>query len=207
MGILSLTRIAPFGGRLLLSALLLWPTWLLPVMAGETGNWVLRGTVVLDGQSGYAIVEQPGTRSQSWRHTSTDILPGMHLMAVFADHAIVMQNNKRRQIHFGSRLTARAGGDTYHIDPMKIPAMAAAVDIIPQQQNGRIVGYYANGIPANLRSKLGLQPGDLLRRINGIPLDDQLKPARLYEMLHTGQLQVDVIRSGQPIQLVYQVGR
>jgi len=206
---LGTRTIAPCRGRSLWLALLLWLGSGLPAMAGETGDWILRGTIVLNKQSGYAIVEQAGKQTQYWRRTGADILPGMRLTAVFADHAIVIQHGRRQRIAFGARLSTAEKlpvAGSYHIDPLRIPAIAAAVDIIPHQQNGRVDGYYANGIPEVLRAKIGLQPGDLLRRINGVPLDDQTDPARLYEMFQTGQLNVEVIRKGQTVQLVYQLG-
>ena len=60
--------------------------------------------------------------------------------------------------------------------------------------------------PEDLRSEIGLQPGDLLCRINGIPLDDTLDPSRFHDMLQSGRLNVEVVRKGQPVQFVYQVG-
>ena len=198
---------APFGGRSVWLALLLWMAGGLPAVAGEVDEWLLRGTIVLDGRSGYAIVEQPGSRTQYWRRTGTDILPGMRLAAVFDDHAMVVQDGRQKRIDFGSRLATLPVADSYHIDPLRVPEIAAMLDIIPQQQNGRVVGYYANGIPEDLRAEVGLLPGDLVRRINGITLDDKLDTARLYEMLWSGRLNVEVVRGGRPVQLVYQVGR
>jgi len=200
------TTVAPFRGRSLWLVLLLWLSGVLPAIAGEADDWILHGTLVLDGQSGYAIVEQSGSRAQSWQRTGTDILPGMRLAAVFADHIIVMQDGGQKRIDFGSQLAVSPVTGSYHIDPHRLPEIAAMVDIIPQQQNGRVVGYYANGIPEDLRSEIGLQPGDLLRRINGIPLDDTLDTSRFYDMLQSGRLNVEVVRKGQPVQLVYQVG-
>ncbi len=203
------TTVAPFGGRSLW-LLLLWLAGGLPATAGEVNDWILHGTIVLSGQSGYAIVEQSGSRAQSWRRTGTDILPGMRLAAVFADHAIVVQDGGRKRIDFGARLAAAAVvpvAGSYHLDPLRLPEIAAMVDIIPQQQNGQVVGYYANSIPEKLRSVIGLQPGDLVRRINGIPINDKLDPSHLYGMLQSGDLKVEVVRRGQPVQLVYRVDR
>ncbi len=198
---------APCGGRSVWLALLLWLAGGSPSAAGEVDEWILRGTVVLDGRSGYAIVEQPGSRAQYWRRTGTEILPGMRLAAVFDDHAMVVQDSGQKRIDFGGRLATPPVADSYHIDPLRVPEIAAMLDIIPQQQNGRVVGYYANGVPKELRAEVGLQPGDLVRRINGITLDDKLDTARLYEMLWSGRLNVEVVRGGRPVQLVYQVGR
>jgi len=201
------TTIAPFGGRFFYWLVLLWLVGGLSAVAGEVSDWVLRGTLVLDGKSGYAIVEQPGNRGQSWRQTGTEILPGMRLVSVFSDHAIVMYNGGQKRIDFGTRLTALPATARYHINALRFAEIAGMVDIIPQQQDGQVVGYYANGIPETLRSEIGLQPGDLVRRINGIPLDDKFDPSYFYEMLRSGRLNVDVMRAGQPVQLVYQVGK
>ncbi|MFQ5642946.1 MAG: hypothetical protein ACE5FQ_04515 [Thiogranum sp.] len=210
MHIPSCARIAPFGGRSFWLLVSLWLATGIPVAAGEADTWILRGTIVLNGTAGYAIVEQPGNPTQLWQQTGSAVLPGMHLAEVFTDHAIVVHDGVRKRIDFGTRLTAAAAippvTASYRIDPLRFAEIAAAVDIIPQQQDGQVVGYYANGIPEELRSEIGLQPGDLLRRINGIPLDDKLDPSYLHEMLQTGRLNVDVVRAGQSMQLVFQVG-
>ena len=171
-------------------------------------DWILRGTVVLDGESGYAIVEQVGRQGQIWRRTGDEVLPGMRLTAVYRDHATVTRHGRSRRIDFGGRIdgpNAASGAGRYTIDPGRVPEIVAAIDIIPHQRDGRIDGYYANGVPRALRSEIGLRPGDLVRRVNGRRLDDGFDLSTLQGLLLGGRLEIEVLRRGHPVELVYEL--
>ncbi|WJW76726.1 hypothetical protein QVG61_06475 [Thiohalobacter sp. IOR34] len=200
------TTTAPFWGRFCLG-LLLWLGVGLSVWAGES-TWVLRGTLVMDGESGYAILEPPGSGTQHWQRTGGEILPGLRLAAVYPDHAIVIDQGERRRIEFGTRLERREPpvAGAYRIDLARLPEIATRVDIIPHQQDGKVVGYYTNEVPDELRSEIGLRPGDLLKRINGVALDGSFNEARFLGMLHSGRLELEVLRQGRTVQLVYLTG-
>ena len=201
------TAAPPKGRPFLFWLVCLCATASLPAAGGV--DWTLRGTVVLEGESGYAIVEQVGRPEQVWLRTGDEILPGMRLTAVFRDHAIVSRAGRSRRIDFGGRLDgadAATGADRYTIDPGRLPEIVAAIDLIPHQQHGRIDGYYANKIPRTLRQEIGLRPGDLVRRVNGRRLDGGFAPSALQGLLQDGRLEIEVVRRGHPVELVYELG-
>ncbi len=173
------------------------------------GDWILRGTLVLGEGRGYAIVEHADAGGQRARRVGDWLVPGMRLEAVATDHALVSEQGRTRRLVFGTRLQAEPspprGDGTFRLDPRRLPEIMAAIDVIPHQQNGRIDGYYANAIPEPLREGLGLQPGDLLRRVNGIPLDDRVDAGQLYRALDSGRLAVDIERRGRRLRLVYRL--
>ncbi|WP_297527163.1 hypothetical protein [Thiohalobacter sp.] len=191
--------------------LLLWLLLALHSRAWGMDEWVLRGTVVLGEAQGYAIVERPDGGGQVMRKVGEWLVPGMRLETVAADHALVSEQGVSRRLSFGARLSGPQpgrtdGGSAFRLDPLRLPEIVAAIDVIPHQQNGRVDGYYANAIPEPLRKEIGLQPGDLVRRVNGIPLDDRVDAGQLYRQLEAGQLAVEIERHGRPIRLIYRLG-
>lgn len=181
-----------------------------PIAGGaEADRWVLRGTLVLGDAAGYAIVGRAGDAQQQWHAVGSELAAGTRLIAVAADHALVEQAGARRRLDFGAPLVSAPPAPTriLRIDRLRIPELAAVLDVIPHRQHGRIVGYYVNGIPEALRAEIGLQPGDLLRQVNGVPLDDRIDASQVYRFLGGDRIDLDVVRKGVPVQLVYQVGQ
>jgi len=66
-------------------------------------------------------------------------------------------------------------------------------------------GVVVEEVPANsLAERLGLQPGDVIRNVNGGAVNSPGDLGRLYQHIgQTAQLRVDGTRSGQPLNLTY----
>ena len=78
---------------------------------------------------------------------------------------------------------------------------------MPAMENGQVVGFKLAAIrQGSLYTKIGLQNGDVLRRINGLTLDSPEKAleafARLRESKH---IQLDIDRGGAPVRKFYNV--
>jgi S1-C subfamily serine protease len=62
--------------------------------------------------------------------------------------------------------------------------------------------------PGSLLEKLGLQQGDVVRSLNGVPVNSQADLMRLYQQLgQVGQVRVDGMRAGGALQLNYNIGQ
>ncbi len=60
--------------------------------------------------------------------------------------------------------------------------------------------------PGSLIEKLGLQEGDVVRSLNGVPVNSEADLMRLYQHFgQAGQVRVDGERGGQPLQLNYTI--
>lgn len=58
----------------------------------------------------------------------------------------------------------------------------------------------------SLLQKLGLQDGDVIRSLNGVPVNSQADLMRLYQHFgQVGQVKVDGLRAGTPLQLNYNI--
>jgi len=175
---------------------------------GLADEWVLRGTLAggtPDG--GIAIVEHLQSHQQTPVKVGDLLVEGIRLNAVYADHARVQTGDHVYRLDFGQRVRDVLGQNDgrYRLKWDELPAMLERLELIPHQQDGRVVGYYANRIDDEIREGIGLQPGDLLLKINGLPLDGTLDPLTLYASLQNATVQVEVKRQGRRIQLAYEI--
>ncbi|HOA12513.1 MAG TPA: type II secretion system protein GspC [Myxococcota bacterium] len=79
--------------------------------------------------------------------------------------------------------------------------------IVPNYEAGKYAGFRLVGIrPNSLYKAIGLQSGDLLRRINGEEIDTPNKAIQLFEQLrNSNQIAVDVVRRGKKITMNYSI--
>lgn len=109
----------------------------------------------------------------------------------------------------------RATGEhSYEIPSTELQGALARLDqlttqarAMPAMENGQVVGFKLAAIrQGSLYTKIGLQNGDVLRRINGLTLDSPEKAleafARLRESKH---IQLDIDRGGAPVRKTYNV--
>ncbi len=82
-----------------------------------------------------------------------------------------------------------------------------AARIVPDKQNGEIVGVRLYGIrPDTLLGTLGIQNGDRLETINGFSMASPEKALEAYTRLRTSSgLKVQVNRRGQPLTIDYKI--
>ena len=97
----------------------------------------------------------------------------------------------------GPRPSLREYRDMVLQDPQQF---ADKVRLRPRMQGGRMQGYEVRpGRDAQFLSQFGLEPGDVVTAVNGIPLDS---PARglsvLRDLARAQQVQLEVVRNGVP---------
>lgn len=198
-----------------LVAIVFFILWLSPVSSfaasGPANEWVLRGTIVSRSPQGIAIIEHIRTGKQALVRVDEMLADGYRLTAVYNKYALVRGANRVYRLMFGQRIEDGTGKhvlsqlNTYKLKWSELQGVIKYLDVIPHQQDGKIVGYYANQIDAKLRTDIGLQRGDLVLAVNGIALDQNLDLDELYAQLGRSHYQIDVKRKGHRIQLVYEV--
>ena len=77
------------------------------------------------------------------------------------------------------------------------------VNAQPVMEGGQLKGYRLKpGRDRKLFSSVGLQPGDIVTNVNGIPLNDMSQMGAVFEQLSSAnRLDVTVERGGQQTQL------
>ncbi|RJS16831.1 general secretion pathway protein GspC [Corallococcus sp. H22C18031201] len=85
--------------------------------------------------------------------------------------------------------------------------LAVEARLMPAFQDGQAVGFKVSAIrPDSFYTRLGLQNGDVLRRINGFDLNSPEKLLELYAKLRDSpHLELDVVRGGASVRKVYDV--
>jgi len=174
---------------------------------GPADEWVLRGTLVRAAPDGIAIVEHLQSHEQTPVRVGELLAEGVRLDAVYADHARVRAGGRAYRILFGQRVSDALAPDAgrFRVKRAELPALLERLELIPHQRDGRVVGYYANRIDDEIRDGIGLQPGDLLLEVNGLPLDGELDPVTLYAALQDATVEVEVKRHGRRIRLAYEI--
>ena len=79
--------------------------------------------------------------------------------------------------------------------------------IQPNLVNGKTNGFVVKSIqPGTLLAQMGLQPGDVLKRVNQTPLDSPEKALQIMQQLREArQLSIDLERGGKPLSFVYEI--
>jgi general secretion pathway protein C len=162
-------------------------------------------------------------------YIDNEVQPGVRLVEVRPDHVIVSRGEVRERIDLEAARSVAKGaapGDArtrgFKINVSKAGANSFAFsrkeldDALrdPNQLNylGQIGQPPGGGVrmeqaPAgSLAQKLGLQPGDVIKRINGQPVASPGDLARLYTQFGTlSAIQAEVQRGGTTVQLSYAI--
>jgi len=156
-----------------------------------------------------------------------EVQPGVKLVAVMRDHVLVSRNGTRERIDLETRMAASPSGNAaQQASGFKLNVARAGGNAFtfarkdldnalkdPQQMGylGRI-GQASNGVrleeapPGSLARKLGLEPGDVVKRINGQAVNSPGDLARLYQQFSTlAQIQAEVQRGSSTVQLTYNI--
>ena len=173
---------------------------------------------IFAGPNGRDVAVLPGGEPQA----------GVRLAEVHPDYVIVTRDGARERIDLdtpkGSAPAAKNGAAArgFHLDVARTGQNDFAFarhDLDqalrdPNQLNylGQIGtapggGVQLSAAPAgSLASKLGLQSGDVIRRVNGQPIASQGDLARLYQTFATtNTIQAEIERAGQVVRLSYQI--
>ncbi len=108
----------------------------------------------------------------------------------------------------------QTGEDTYEIEKEEINKalsnlnqIAMQARIVPAFKDGVATGFKLFSIrPDSLYSKIGIQNGDVIRRINGFEINSPDKALEVYSKLkEAGRIEIEVDRNGSSVRKTYNV--
>lgn len=198
------------------------------ITGGDTATGLrLKGVVAATRSDAGSAVFNAGGKDFAVR-AGEEIRPGIRLAGVLTDHVLVERAGARGRVDlevWTSSAPARAAGPRapgFRLGVSKTSANAYAFSRReldealrdPGQLNflGQIGvqpggGVRLEGVPANsLAARLGLQTGDVIRKVNGQAVTSAGDLARLHQQFATTSLiQAEVLRGTQSVQLSYTV--
>jgi general secretion pathway protein C len=85
--------------------------------------------------------------------------------------------------------------------------VATQARIVPSFQNGKPNGFKLFSIrPGSLYSKIGIQNGDVIQKINGYEMNDPAKAFDIYSKLKdSSAITVDIVRRGRTQTMTYNI--
>jgi general secretion pathway protein C len=213
-----------------LDALLRAPVFGSPAAAGGASGenaprtrvaLVLAGTLaVRDPKAGLAIIGETAQAARLYAAGSS--LPGgVRLHEVYTDRVVLDRDGTLETLPMPRQFSGGAGGGTARLSPGASTAepplgesvqrlVAQGPEVIgevlrpmPMYANGQLKGFrvYA-GRDRQKFAKLGLQPGDLVTQINGVPLGDAQHGMEILRSLgNSGTANVTIERGGSVQQL------
>ena len=198
----------------------------------STSGLRLKGVVAPDGGPIASAIFSTGSGKDIAVFVEREITPGVTLLEVKPDHVIVSRAGARERIELdvarslassgrggargvGSRAgfrvnVARSGESSYSFsrreldEALRDPNQLGYLGVLGTPPGG---GVRMDAAPAgSLAQKLGLQPGDIIRRINGQPVSSSGDLARFYQQFATTSvINAEIQRGTQVLQLSYAI--
>ncbi|MGH8398816.1 MAG: type II secretion system protein GspC [Gammaproteobacteria bacterium] len=196
-----------------------------PVNAPETTlNLVLRGIVADDvkNKQSFAIIASNGI-GQVYA-VGAQLPGGAQIQSIFPDHVLLIYNGHTQSLRlpktsspgntgyntalpadtpsvvYGSSLPANQNLNQLRNELVRHPErLLDMMRAMPVMENGKLSGYRVFPVGnSNAFSKLGLQPGDVVTAVNGMPLDNPAQSMQILSKLKTSdQVSITFTRNGQ----------
>lgn len=195
-------------------------------------NVKLWGTAIAaDPANSYAIIEDQAARRQALYRVGDTILDSATLRHVEWDRVLIERNGEEEILELasarGPATSAAAPGvaaagerirktadDKFVIDRRELEKTVANINevftqarAVPYFEDGKTIGFRVFAIkPGSVFEKIGLQNGDVIRRVNGVELTDPTKAISLFtELQNEGHIAVDLQRNKATKSFAYDI--
>ena len=194
--------------------------------AGSSSGLRLKGVVAPTPGVAASAIFSTGSGRDVAVFVGRDVQPGLKLSEVHPDHVIVTRAGVAERIDLdarrslatgrsavpgrqaGFRLNVARSGNSFSLsrkeldEALRDPHQLGYLGMLGTPPGG---GVRMDQAPAgSLAQKLGLQPGDVIRKVNGQAIASQGDLARLYTQFNSlSQIQAEVQRGGSTVHLSY----
>lgn len=184
-------------------------------------NLKLRGVLALGNGKGVALIVGSGRGEQVYA-PGDEILSGVRLQAVHADHVILVRNGVEERLDLpkgppafslAESAPGLAGGSSpppaRALRQLRRQAVAnpsrlgQLIRIAPARRDGKLIGYRIDPRGNQpLFGQLGFQPGDVVIAVNGTRLDDPRKNLKVMrDLMQARRFDITILRDGQELQI------
>lgn len=136
-----------------------------------------------------------------------DVLPGLTLVSVGVDHAMLRSSAGTYRLGFDG-VTAGRGGPAAPGQPqgseaaLRDETLRYRLSLAPVASDGRVTGHVVRpGASLPALERAGLRPGDVIRRVNGSVFNAEQLEELAWTLANSGDVRFDIVRDGQPLQL------
>jgi general secretion pathway protein C len=193
----------------------------------STSGLRLKGVIAPDQGPAASAIFSTGAGKDLAVFVDREVQPGVKLLEVRPDHVIVSRGGDRERIDLDTRRAsaaapiggrvvgfriniAKSGANNFSLsrkeldDALRDPNQLGYLGQIGMPPSG---GVRMDAAPnGSLAQKLGLQPGDIIKKVNGQSVASPGDLARLYQQFATlSAIQAEVQRGGATIQLSYAI--
>jgi general secretion pathway protein C len=191
-------------------------------------NLVLTG-VIASASGGYALISVNGQSQEPFAVGQT-VTGGAELQAVYPDRVVIRRNGVLESLLLeGAEKTPaeqwtpsatyhppsapgnviqETGVNHYLVERDQLAAQFRTPDFLKQAtvMPSGSGGFLMKQIqPGSLYEKLGLRAGDVIKSVNGMPINSAEDAIQLYQQMpNMGAVQMEIMRGGKPEQLYYQ---
>ncbi|RED17754.1 type II secretion system protein N [Parasphingopyxis lamellibrachiae] len=174
---------------------------------GSVAELRLHG-VMGTGEDGAAIVST-GAGAQRLVRVGRDLVPGVPLLAVAADHILVRERGREVRLSFaedgqgGTASAASPGGGSRSgqrgDEASRRESLEYQAALAPVRVDGRHAGYqFRSGSMPEMFRDAGLQDGDVVLRVGGLGLEDADDVAGIPRRIRQrGQVEIEILRDGE----------
>ena len=192
------------------------------VTARSTFNVRLVGVLQSSGKGPALAIMNVNGKTNELYGEGKEIASGVVLQRILRDHVVIKREGVLERVDFPDNAAAsrNAAGANLNVTQQAPGQFSLSRDTVnralqdPAQlsQLGSLTVVPGAGVaiaqvtPGSLMQKLGLQPGDTIKVVNGETLDSQDDLPRLYQKFaSTGQVTLEGSRAGAPLKLSYSV--
>lgn len=196
----------------------------------------LIGTVVSDSEAedfSFAVIMDTGTNETGIYHVNDMLLNEAKILKIERSRVIIFRNGAQESLvvyeeeftSSGQQISSlpqvapsfdvrQEGSNRYVISKDEVERstqnlgkLMTEARLVPNLEGGKINGYKIFAIkPDSLYTKIGLQNGDVIYKVNGIDISDPERAFQLFQQLKNERyFQVEVVRNNQRQTLTYQV--
>ena len=195
--------------------------------SASTSGLRLKGVIAPTPGVAASAIFSTGAGKDIAVYLGREVQPGVKLSAVYPDHVMLSRNGVDERIDLdamrggkptqqamrgpGFRLNVASSGDNRYSlsrkeldDALRDPNQLNYLGVIGMPPGG---GVRMEAAPSgSLAQKLGLQPGDVIRKINGQPVASSGDLARFYQQFATtSTINAEIQRGSQTVQLSYSI--
>lgn len=166
------------------------------------------------GEDGAAIVST-GAGPQRLVRAGRDVVPGVPLLAVAANHILVRESGREVRVAFAEDGQGSATASTVSPDAgsrsgqrgdeaSRRESLEYQAALAPVRVDGRHAGYrFRSGSMPEMFRDAGLQDGDVVLRVGGLGLEDADDVAGIPRRIRQrGRVEIEILRDGEPRTIV-----